>query len=74
MTIASTTSSGHRRSRMGRKQRTGSKSIPVTGVQWANWLDNPAGGPVAVAMAVVASEISLCTALTERYSVVRQRW
>ena len=31
--------------KMGRLQRTGSKSNPSTGVQWANWLDNPAGAP-----------------------------
>jgi len=31
--------------RMGRLQRKGSKSNPTTGVQWANWLDNPAGAP-----------------------------
>jgi hypothetical protein len=31
--------------RMGRKQRLGSKSNPSTRVQWANWLDNPAGRP-----------------------------
>ncbi len=31
--------------KMGRKQRKGSKSNPATGVQWANWLDDPAGAP-----------------------------
>jgi len=31
--------------KMGRNQRRGSKSNPGTGVQWANWLDNPAGAP-----------------------------
>jgi len=30
--------------KMGRKQRTGSKSNPRTGVQWANWLDVPGSG------------------------------
>jgi IPT/TIG domain len=34
--------------RMGRKQRRGTKSNPVTKVQWANWLDYPgSGGPGA---------------------------
>lgn len=34
--------------KMGRKQRRGSKSNPVTKVQWANWLDYPgSGGPGA---------------------------
>lgn len=31
--------------KMGRQQRKGSKSNPTTGVQWANWLDDPAGAP-----------------------------
>jgi len=31
--------------KMGRKQRKGSKSNPGSGVQWANWLDDPAGAP-----------------------------
>ncbi len=30
--------------RMGRRQRTGSKSNPRTGVQWANWMDVPGSG------------------------------
>jgi IPT/TIG domain len=30
--------------KMGRRQRTGSKSNPRTGVQWANWLDVPGSG------------------------------
>jgi IPT/TIG domain len=30
--------------KMGRKQRKGSKSNPLTGVQWANWLDFPGTG------------------------------
>ena len=31
--------------RMGRAQRKGSKSNPASGVQWANWLDDPTGAP-----------------------------
>jgi len=31
--------------KMGRKQRKGSKSNPGSGVQWANWLDDPTGAP-----------------------------
>src|SRR6187431_2460334 len=50
--------------KMGRKQRTGSKSNPATGVQWANWLDNPAGAPGGGGGGGPAPSTAVITAIT----------